>query len=153
MLCFESWIFYKLDLIFFFNRLIKFFWKDWRRPTLTQKLLPNKPPQETRSQKASLMLPGSLIQPIFFLKKNMNMWGHIRKFLWSPSSDFSSLHDGHAMIILYPMIFTWSYPGEFESPWSYHIIVWSSCLAMAVNPGLFESQPAPVEVQYITSTE
>ena len=33
------------------------------------------------------------------------------------------------------MILPWSYHGEYESPWSYHVIAWSSCLTMAVSPG------------------
>ena len=33
-----------------------------------------------------------------------------------------------------------SYHDESDSPWSYHVIAWSSCLTMAVNPG------APLEI-------
>ena len=38
-------------------------------------------------------------------------------------------HTGHAMIL------PWSFHGEYESPWSYHVILWSSCLTMTVHPG------------------
>ena len=34
------------------------------------------------------------------------------------------------------MIFPWSSHDQYESPWSYHVIAWSSCLTMAVNPGI-----------------
>ena len=32
------------------------------------------------------------------------------------------------------MILSWPYNGEHKSPWSYHVIAWSSCLTMAVKP-------------------
>ena len=38
-------------------------------------------------------------------------------------------HDDHAMIL------PWSNHGEYESPWSYHVIAWLSKLTMAVNRG------------------
>ena len=41
------------------------------------------------------------------------------------------------------MILPWSYHGEYESPWSYHVIAWPSCLTMAVSqPGEARSIPA-----------
>ena len=33
----------------------------------------------------------------------------------------------------HPMILRWSYHDKYESPLSYHVIAWSSCLTMAVN--------------------
>ena len=33
------------------------------------------------------------------------------------------------------MILPWSHHGEYGSPWSYHVIAWSSFLTMAVNKG------------------
>ena len=50
-------------------------------------------------------------------------------FPWRPHHDHAIFHDDHAMIL------PWSYHGEYESPWSYHIIAWSLCLTMAVNTG------------------
>ena len=46
-----------------------------------------------------------------------------------PCHDHAIFHDDHYMIS------PWSYHGEYESPWSCHVIAWSSCLSMAVNPG------------------
>ena len=50
-------------------------------------------------------------------------------FPWRPCHDHSIFHDDHAMIL------PWSNHGEYDSPWSYHVIAWSSCLTMDVNPG------------------
>ena len=50
-------------------------------------------------------------------------------FAWRPCHDHAIFHDDHDMIL------PWSYHGEYEPPWSYLVIAWSSCLTMAVNPG------------------
>ena len=51
-------------------------------------------------------------------------------FPWRPYHDNDISHDDHVMIS------PWSEHAEYETPWSYHVIAWSSCLTMAVNPGL-----------------
>ena len=48
---------------------------------------------------------------------------------WHPYQDHATSQDDHAMIL------PWSLHGDYELPWSYHVIPWSSCLAMAVNQG------------------
>ena len=48
---------------------------------------------------------------------------------WPPCHDHAIFHDDHDMIL------PWSYHGEYESPWSCHVIAWSSCLTITINPG------------------
>ena len=47
---------------------------------------------------------------------------------WRPRHGHALFHDEHDMIL------TWSYYGEYASPWSYHVIAWSFCLTMVVTP-------------------
>ena len=52
-------------------------------------------------------------------------------FRWRPCHDHAIFHGDHDMVL------PWSYHGEYESPWSYHVIAWSSCLTMAVKQSSF----------------
>ena len=59
-------------------------------------------------------------------------------FPWRPCYDHALFNDDHDKVL------QWSYHGEYESPWSYHVIAWLSCLTMAVNPGLQNWKIRPV---------
>ena len=49
-------------------------------------------------------------------------------FPWRPCHDDAIFYNDHDMIL------PWSYHSEYDSPWSYHVIAWSSRFTMAVKP-------------------
>ena len=64
-------------------------------------------------------------------------------FPWRPCHDHAICLDDHDKIL--PS----SCHGEYESPWSYHVIAWSSGLTMAVNSG--QNQPRiPYRVDFFS---
>ena len=79
-------------------------------------------------------------------------WKHLERFcdllqrMRQPGLEKQSCHG---------MILPWSYHGEYESPWSYHVIAWLSCLTMAVNPGatIHETKNFPHHCSKVPLTE